>query len=843
MSKLCVHPKPGSIETPLTKQYTYETTFNRIKTSTDPLVNTTTFYYDSKGNLTKIEQPQVNSQTPQTLFTYNSRGQVETITDPEGMIKGYTYDPSTGDLLSTTVDQGGLSLTTQMAYDPVGNVTGKTDPRGNTTSFQYDSMRRLKQTTAPMPLNYETQYTYDSDGNLTQVESETGDVQNPWQTITMTYTLTGKKQTVTDPEGNITTYQYDQAERLWRVADANIHTTEYLYDAAGRLFRVIDAKGQISEEHAYTSNGQKQSLKDANGNSTLFEYDDFDRLYKTIYPDASYEELTYDAANNIIQKRSRAGDMISYVYDTLNRLDTKILPGPNSITYVYDLTGKLMDVTDLNGTIQHIYDTADRLGTVTYPGNKTVGYEYDNSGNRTKLIYPDAYFVTYTYDELNRLTQVLESGTTLLAQYTYDPLSRRATLTCGNGNSSIYAYEIDDDLASLQHQFTGSNANLNYMYDNTHNRTDFTSDDDRFVFSPLDDSQSYASNSLNQYASVNGVPFTYDGNGNLTSDGVNTYAYDAENRLVGATTLLYSSMYTYDPFGRRISKKVGSVTTSYVHDGDQVIVEYDGSGQMLRRYIYGPGIDQPVCMKTGSALYYYHFDGLGSVIALTDASGNVVETFAYTPYGEANQVSSLGNPYLYTGREYDSETGLYFYRARYYDAKLGRFQQSDPIKHYGGMNLYSYVQNNPINLIDPSGLKIYLMTGNNATFPFTNVKNPFQDALHQSIVIETESGKRAFSFGASGLGLVIDKDWLGEGKFSAITLMEGMVYEAGYTEGRISDVIITTPQQDKEFLKYIESRVGETGAYSVGILNCRMFSQMMFEEAKTRYGKVNDGGK
>ena len=117
-----------------------------------------------------------------------------------------------------------------------------------------------------------------------------------------------------------------------------------------------------------------------------------------------------------------------------------------------------------------------------------------------------------------------------------------------------------------------------------------------------------------------------------------------------------------------------------------------------------PGIDEPICMKTGTAIYYYHFNALGSVIALSNDTGGMAETYAYSPYGKVNQASSVGNPYLFTGRRYDPETGLYYYRARYYDAESGRFLQVDPIGYAGGINLYAYVINNPLNFVDPWGL-------------------------------------------------------------------------------------------------------------------------------------------
>jgi RHS repeat-associated protein len=177
--------------------------------------------------------------------------------------------------------------------------------------------------------------------------------------------------------------------------------------------------------------------------------------------------------------------------------------------------------------------------------------------------------------------------------------------------------------------------------------------------------------------------------------------------------------YSYDYLGRRISKTVyGSpdVTTKYCYDGGQVIAEYDGSDNLLRKFIYGPGIDEPICMidvAGSNAVYYYHFDGLGSVAALSDVNNVVVESYSYDVFGaptiyDANETeiskSTIGNPYMFTARRADDETALYYYRARYYAFDVGRFLQTDPVGYLEGMNLYTYCGNNPLNLIDPMGL-------------------------------------------------------------------------------------------------------------------------------------------
>jgi RHS repeat-associated protein len=227
--------------------------------------------------------------------------------------------------------------------------------------------------------------------------------------------------------------------------------------------------------------------------------------------------------------------------------------------------------------------------------------------------------------------------------------------------------------------------------------------------------------------------YGHDANGNIVSkieaddeheaEGW-AYEYDYENRLTKAVKhdddKIKIVTFKYDPFGRRIEKRVeevdeGATETklfSYLYDDEDVLAEYDGAGVMKTRYVHGPGIDEPLAMEIGGVAYYYHADGLGSIVALSNASGRVAQAYEYDAFGRLHdRMNAIKQPYAFTGREWDKETGLYYYRARYYDPETGRFTSKDPIGIGGGVksptetNLYLYAGNNPVRYTDPLGLE------------------------------------------------------------------------------------------------------------------------------------------
>ena len=771
---ICREPNNGDPNIIIT--YTYESEFNFIKTITNPRgkVFTATYDYEDPnygtevGDLMKITFPEVNTpsgyQTPVISFTYNNYGQMETITLPDGLvIKGVYYQDANdvnnfGHLWKVIVDYNdtdGLNITTEYQYDVLGRVIEFKDPNGDITQLEYNALDQLTKITSP--LNNVVNLRYNDCRMISQVEMvREGDN----QLIDFTYNILDKLETITDPLGYVTTLGYIGSLFLTDVNDAEENNTHYDYDVRELLCKVTDANGGITEL-SYNYNEDINEISDPNGDITTAEYDGFDRLVCITYPDDTNETFGYDAASNVTSWKTRDGNTINYKYDALNRITVKNRPGEPNIMVRYDIAGWVYDINDGRsvsnggGLTDYYYDRIGRVNDVVDPEGKVVSYEYDNRGLRTKLIYPDDSYITYEYDAMGRVVKIKDDDGEAIAQYSYDELSRRTLLTLGNDANAVYEYDLNNRLTKLTNNLDDTNSIIFdysnydkvgnrksckiddadahvYTYDNLYQLTEVDYNDGSsttYYYDSLGNrtsvvdggTTSYLRNSLNQYTGVGPegweTPYSYDKNGNLTDDGTYEYYYDCENRLLDVNENGSAiASYKYDFAGRRVRKIVDGNTTKYCYDGGQVIAEYDGSDNPLRKFVYGPGIDEPIIIidvADNNTVYYYHFDGLCSVAALSNVNGEIVERYSYDVFGEptirdANNAviseSAVGNSYMFTGRRWDNETDNYFYRMRYYNPEIGRFLQADPIGYAVGLNLYSYCGNNPINWIDPWGL-------------------------------------------------------------------------------------------------------------------------------------------
>ncbi len=672
-----------------------------------------------------------------STLTYDTHGRIVSHANETGALTTLTYDGQ-GNLERVEYpsnNAAGIKPVHTYGYDSLGRVLTATDPNGHTTTYTWDALDRVTSVTLPAPspsstLAFVTTYhhdEFDSATGLLFVRTEDAN----HRSTRMGYNQFGQAGQSIDQAGKIIGYTYSKGLLASQI-DPNNNVTTYEYDAQRRPWKVTFPDG-TSEVLTYHADGNVASKRDRLNRLVTFAYDRHKRVSSKGYPNGgSYTQtyqgeklisvvdtlsspaethlFTYDSSFRVISDVQGPRGTVSYTYGVADRPATMSVAGGNTETYGYYPDGSLRTIewSAVPGSFLYEYSLAGQVQTVTFPNGQTRQRTYDRQ-DRTTLVrntHPTTGVLaefSYGYDVDPFTGQANMLGVRTSVTATVPALGLSGAVT-NLGYDSRYQLVRADYPATAP--YNGLSAT--WSYDGAGNRTSASANGavDSYVY------RKFGGNPLNspQLESDGSNAYVYDGEGNITARsgtrGNFTFSWDYENRLAAVGGGLAAS-YRYDYDGRRTGKTVNGVSTAYLYASQQLLAE---SGAAGAAYLYGAGIDQPLAMLRNGQVSYYAVDGTDSVVALSNASGSIQNSYAWDLFGSSLAATeTVTNPLGYTARVM-ADAGLHYYRARYYEPAVGRFASEDPLQEVtplAGGEIYGYVRNSPVMFSDPMGLKCY----------------------------------------------------------------------------------------------------------------------------------------
>ena len=624
-----------------------------------------------------------------TTYTYNALNQCISVKDALNNVIRYGYD-ALGRRITITDARGNVFTTT---YDGNGNVIKTTDAKGNTIS----------------------------------------------ETV---YNSLNQPLTVTDAMGKVTTYTYNALGKVESVTDSLNHRTEFTYNSRGQNTAVRDAANNVSSA-TYDLLGNVTRLAGPLGGATNYTYDDMGRLTSESTVSGGTKSYEYNELNIRKKITNARGQVRQIFYDAMGRITGYNSP-EGSVSYTYDVSGNVLTVVDSHGTITRTYDALNRVSNYTDTYGKVIRYEYDAVGNLSKIIYPDNTAVTYAYDGNHNLIRVTDWANRVTS-YTYDVNNRVVGVTKPDGSvtTTVYdnkqrvtstvertvggviitgfEYTYDDLSRIIEEKVLANSTKMCYTYDSLGRVTARTvkqiSDDsvistETFTYDAAGNITGTSTDTAivydlnNRLTSFNGNAVSYDLDGNMLNNGTISFTYDSANRLITAG----GHTYTYNAEDVRIRNLCTDEDTTYTYDTNSKLSKLltKTTDNVVTKYVYGRGL---IGEEVSNAFKTYHFDCRGSTIAITDASGNITDTFAYDTYGKlTSRTGTSAVIFGYNGRDgvVTDDNGLIYMRARYYSPDMRRFINADivagEISNAITLNRFAYANGNPVSFVDPFGL-------------------------------------------------------------------------------------------------------------------------------------------
>ncbi|MHC1763419.1 MAG: RHS repeat-associated core domain-containing protein [Verrucomicrobiia bacterium] len=611
------------------------------------------------------------------------------MTNPDGTFRLYEYNS----LGQTTKEINELGYETVSTYDGVGRLLSVRDAEGNTSSYTYAGALKISETD---PLGRTTYYGYDAKN---------------------------RQVAITNDMGGVVRFEYDNGTNRTAVIDPVGNRTQFVYDGVNRLVQQIDPLGHVSR-FAYDAAGNRIEAVDRNGRKRTFEYDALNRRTKELWWEGESVVRSIDFTFNALGVMTGASDpasTLSFGFDALNRLERATQSGVPGIadftlTYGYDSMTNVVSVADNWGAeVASAYDGRNRLIQRAWQGGGLPGaslrFNYDAAGSRTKVLrYADVSSTVlagqshYAFSPVGLIKSILHAGPTGVTQadYQYDrnPAQEITRRVLGI-QTADYGYDLTGQLVSAL--YSSGQTNESYDYDANGNR--------------IGGGYEVAKN--NQIEAGGTFAYRYDAEGslvvrtNVATSATAAYNYDHRNRLVTVVDkdagggVTQTVEFTYDALNRRIGKTVNGSTTRFLLNRENIWADADGPGTITARYLLGNRVDEMLARhRRADSILWYLTDNLGTVRDLVDSTGVVVKHLDYDSFGRILAETGLAptGRFLFTGRERDAETGLYFLRSRYFSPELGRFTSLDPAGFSANdYNLYRYLYNEPLTMTDPSG--------------------------------------------------------------------------------------------------------------------------------------------